>query len=663
MQLLLWALLALPVAARELARSMQKVVAALENMEAKSNEEMQEEKIEFAKFDEFCKHTLNDKELGIKKTTELLETIEAEISKLDTEVARLTGEIADHEAAVVNAQNQQANATELRKAEAEDFASRRTSLKESLEAIDKAIDHLKPKKSGFVQLDQKAFELAPDELAEISKALSLARALDKPTPPEPDAYNFQSGRVIETLEGLRDQFVKQSAKADASEAKKKHSHEMLLSNLENEINLQEKAKEQKSKFKSSAVSRKAEAEAQKSDLSKDLEGDQKSQSDLSAECKVKGSDFQERQRLRRGEIAAIGKALEILSPKPWSSSLLQSGRNGRRTVQWTVQRLQANGAVSLASLRSVAVAPPVAEVMQFLEQRASELHSAALQSLLVSLQEPSAVEQIAQVVKTKIEKLQTDDLVDPKQKLWCDQELAENGKARESKSDTLQSLKAEIERLESSLVSLAEENEALAADVTKLDTNIKEASEFRRSEKAENLKSLTEASESKEALNAAIEVLEEFYSNLSLLQVASLNSKSAKPEFEAGSYSDGGRSSVIKLLQELETDFTQEVSNLQATEQAAADEFKQFLSDATSDKARKSSTQQHNTMSIASQKRLLEQRKKDLESTDQQLSAASLYHEELNSKCLASDTKFADARKHRDEEIESLQHAYHILNA
>lgn len=67
MQLLLWALLALPVAARELARSMQKVVAALENMEAKSNEEMQEEKIEFAKFDEFCKHTLNDKSLESRR--------------------------------------------------------------------------------------------------------------------------------------------------------------------------------------------------------------------------------------------------------------------------------------------------------------------------------------------------------------------------------------------------------------------------------------------------------------------------------------------------------------------------------------------------------------------------------------------------------------------
>lgn len=37
--------------------------------------------------------------------------------------------------------------------------------------------------------------------------------------------------------------------------------------------------------------------------------------------------------------------------------------------------------------------------------------------------------------------------------------------------------------------------------------------------------------------------------------------------------------------------------------------------------------------------------------------------EELKTKCVNKNTRFADARKHREEEIKSLQNAYEILSA
>lgn len=67
-------------------------------------------------------------------------------------------------------------------------------------------------------------------------------------------------------------------------------------------------------------------------------------------------------------------------------------------------------------------------------------------------------------------------------------------------------------------------------------------------------------------------------------------------------------------------------------------------------------------MSMTSEKASLEQRKKDLASTEKQLDAALEYYEELKTKCLNSNTRFADARKKREEEIKSLQNAYKILS-
>lgn len=200
------------------------------------------------------------------------------------------------------------------------------------------------------------------------------------------------------------------------------------------------------------------------------------------------------------------------------------------------------------------------------------------------------------MLKEKLEKLQTEDVDDSKQKVWCKDELSENGEARETKSDEVENLKAEIERLQSSLVQRSEENEELADDMTKMDKSIQEATAMRNEEKASNLNSLKEATEGKEALSAAMDVLQSFYQSLALVQQSvksvkrrqQVEGKEIKPEFSAGGYSgQSGQNSIIALLQKVAADFAKEASDLKAAEDAAASEFKQFLSNTKSDRKKK----------------------------------------------------------------------------
>lgn len=667
--LVLWAVMALVVVVpvEGLAAPMQKVIGALEKMQATSEEEMQEEKIQFTKFDQFCSATLDAKKKAIQQTTVTLESITSEISRLDSEAEKMATEIAQHEAAIRNSQTQQSNATELRKAEEENFNATHLDLQESIVAIQKALQQLKKEQkedydrpqstSSFVQSNRGLGGLERSEA--VAKALALAGAFrNKPVPPKADAYEFQSGSIIEVLEDLKDQFKKQIAEVESVETKKKNSHELLLSSLDSEIKVNKKATEKKSGFKDSALGRKAEAEAKKSDVMADLEADEKYRNDLSVECKVKGDDFAERQRVRSDEIQAMKKAIDILR----NPSFLQSSQTPMSPFA---------KASSLALLRSANRSPPIAEAMKFLQKRAEELHSQSLQNLLVRLQQvPNvAVENIVKMLKEKLEKLQTEDVDDSKQKVWCKDELSENGEARETKGDEVENLKAEIEQLQSSLVQRSEENEELADDMTKMDRSIQEATAMRNEEKASNLKSLKEATEGKEALSAAMDVLQSFYQSLALVQQSAVKQRlrqegrEIKPEFSAGGYSgQSGQNSIIALLQKVAADFAKEASGLKAAEDAAASEFKQFLSNTKSDRKKKEITQQHNTMSMTSETASLEQRKKDLASTEKQLDAALEYYKELKTKCLNSNTRFADARKKREEEIKSLQNAHKILS-
>lgn len=664
--LVLWPVMALVVVipVEGLAAPMQKVIGALEKMQATSEEEMQEEKIQFTKFDQFCSATLDAKKKAIQQTTVTLESITSEISRLDSEAEKMATEIAQHEAAIKNSQTQQSNATELRKAEEENFNATHLDLQESIVAIQKALQQLKKEDydrpqstSSFVQSKRVLGGLERSEA--VAKALALAGAFrNKPVPPKADAYEFQSGSIIEVLEDLKDQFKKQIAEVESVETKKKNSHELLLSSLDSEIKVNKKATEKKSGFKDSALGRKAEAEAKKSDVMAGLEADEKYRNDLSVECKVKGDDFAERQRVRSDEIQAMKKAIDILR----NPSFLQSSQTPMSPFA---------KASSLALLRSANRSPSIAEAMQFLQKRAEELHSQSLQNLLVRLQQvPNvAVENIVKMLKEKLEKLQTEDVDDSKQKVWCKDELSENGEARETKGDEVENLKAEIEQLQSLLVQRSEENEELADDITKMDKSIQEATAMRNEEKASNLKSLKEATEGKEALSAAMDVLQSFYQSLALVQQSAVKQRlrqegrEIKPEFSAGGYSgQSGQNSIIALLQKVAADFAKEASGLKAAEDAAASEFKQFLSNTKSDRKKKEITQQHNTMSMTSETASLEQRKKDLASTEKQLDAALEYYEELKTKCLNSNTRFADARKKREEEIKSLQNAYKILS-
>ncbi|CAJ1438544.1 unnamed protein product [Effrenium voratum] len=645
------------------ATPMQKVIAALDSMLTKSKEEMQEEKVQFAKFDQFCKDNLSNKRASIKDTKEQLESVAAQIAHLESEAERLEAEMSSHEASIEKAKAQDVNATEVRKAEEADFAARSQDLKESMVAIEKALKELKAQDYDRPQVAKSLVQvrsltsLSSAEWDSVAKALAVTGAFsDKP---KADAYEFQSSKVVDTLETLRDQFANQSAEVEKAEAAKKHSYEMLKGSLSHEIDFHQKASEKKSGFKNSALGRKAEAEAKKTDVEADLAADLKYTSDLDTECKVKASDFAERQRVRGGEVQAISQALEIL-----------------RTPGALVQR---STGTSLAALRMEGAGKSrrraAPEALKFLQGRAEELNSASLRRLLATLQKQLApdataapLENLSTMLKDLLHRMQTEDVDDESQQAWCKDELAGNGETRETKGAEVESLHAEIERLTVSLVQLAEENEQLASDVTKLDQSIAEAAAMRQEEKTANLKSLQEAQEGKKAVAAAIEVLEDFYQNMggALVQLRKASSKDKaavmKPEFATGTYGDSGQSSIIEMLQTVQADFAQEAMELEAAEAAASKEHRAFISDSKADKAKKGITQQHNTQTIASQKNSLEQRKKDLESTQKQFIAAKDYYEELKTKCVNSGTRFAQARKKRAEEITSLQKAVEILS-
>merc|ERR1719359_2468398 len=130
--------------------------------------------------------------------------------------------------------------------------------------------------------------------------------------PEADAYDSQSGGILDMVDKLGDKFTEERTALENQEANSKHQSDMRLQELTDQIESATREREDKIGVKAKAEQTKAECEGDLADTQHLLDSEQKSFNDLSTECATKSKDFEARQTLRAGEISAIEKALDIL---------------------------------------------------------------------------------------------------------------------------------------------------------------------------------------------------------------------------------------------------------------------------------------------------------------------------------------------------------------
>merc|ERR1719399_1803844 len=128
------------------------------------------------------------------------------------------------------------------------------------------------------------------------------------TAPEANAYEFQSGGIVDMLEKLKKQFKDQKLKLEEDEMNAQYSYESIMQELTDNIENAEAEIARRTKVKAEREQDKADAEKDLAQTTSDRDEDQKYLDDLTALCAQKKTDFAKRQELRAGELEAIQKA-------------------------------------------------------------------------------------------------------------------------------------------------------------------------------------------------------------------------------------------------------------------------------------------------------------------------------------------------------------------
>jgi len=627
----------------------QKVIHMLDTMKEKGTKEMNEEQVQYAKFEQFCKNTLAEKEKSITTASDKIETLEADIEQAVAEAERLGKEVTAHSADIEKATAEKDEATALRAKERADFATTLADYTESIDAVGRALKVLKEEKSSFVQLSAvRQLKMVPkDTAASIDAFLETEKAA-----PEPKTYEFQSGGVIGMMESLQDKFVDERVSLEKSEQEKKHSFAMLVQSLEAQLAQSKKDMDSKSQFQAKRRQDKASSEGELAETSQEKASDSKYSSDLQATCRQKAAAFDERQKLRKEEIEAIGKAQDIIASNVAGKA--------EQHLPSLLQR------ASLAFLRSEgglsASAAGAPEVARFLQQRASQLNSRVLSAAAMRAG-ADPMEKVKAMIGQLIIKMQEQANEEATKQGWCDAELSTNKATREEKADASEALQSEMDELSAAITKLGEEVVTLNKEVTELNSAMSSATELRQKEKQKNAATVRDAKEAQAAVAQALMVLKEFYAKAGEA-TSFVQSSGGQPEtFDAPYKGMGGESGgVVSMLEVIESDFARLQAETEASEEAAKTEFDEFMEDSKVDKATKTKTAEHKAGKKQAKTQELTTLEGDLQGTAKELDAAKAYYEKLKPDCVDTGASYAQRKVQREQELKDLETALKMLS-
>jgi hypothetical protein len=173
------------------------------------------------------------------------------------------------------------------------------------------------------------------------------------------------------LEKFEDKFKKELADVEAEESNQAHNFDLELIHLSDTIAYLKKEHEEKSVLKAKRASESAAGRSELADTKADLAEDQTTLKDMKATFAAKSDQFKANQEVRKQELEAIGKAVEIIADPSVAASY---GKH--------INLVQKTGKSTFLQLRSVRQRVTSRDrVSQFLAKKGQALSSEMLKNL------------------------------------------------------------------------------------------------------------------------------------------------------------------------------------------------------------------------------------------------------------------------------------------
>merc|ERR1719174_1028910 len=542
-----------------------KVIQLISDLEAKILKEGTASAKVYDEFGEWCED--ESKKLGheIKTLSLQVEDLKATIDKETTTAEEMTAKIEELTAAISVDEKDLQAAKEIRDKEHADFKAEEAELSETISALERAIAILTREMAGAALVQLKSAGSVLDALkvlvqasafpvADADRLTSFLQASQKDQDgamgaPDPAAYESKSGGIVATMEDLLDEAKGALDKARNKEAEDLNNFEVLVQTIEDEIKYAEKELAEANDNLAAAQAATAAAEGDLAIATKTLNATLRDKATLHQECMEKAQDYELEMKSRGEELKALAGAKKAISESVAGASFEQEDAS---LLQMSKRML------THADLSGVEATRLVRDLGRKLRAPAFSQLAARMERLLRGAatggDDPFA--KVKGLIRDMIAKLLKEAEEEAEEKAFCDKELAETRAKKEDKEDEIAKLTAAIDKATARIAQLTTEIKALQKDLAELAASQMKMDEIRTEEHTLYTSQKAEMEEGIQGVKLALKILKEYYGGDADHAAAT-----------------GAADGIIGLIEVIESDFTKELTDIEASEKTAAAEY------------------------------------------------------------------------------------------
>lgn len=658
-----------------------KVVTMIKDMKTQVEKEAEEDEAAYEKYHCWCVNNDKEKTEAIESAGNRLDELAATIEEsaalegeLKTQVEALTSDIEEDKTALETAES-------IREGENTEFVASEKEMKETLDALGNAIEvlekvNLLQKHNGAAKVSVPLLDAQSllqvhravqthfpqykevmqrdlfDVLGSINKLVPTLRGAALAQDPTTGgaakgakSYNSRSGAIFGILGGMQDQFTRDLANAQKSEAAASEAFAKLKEAKTGEIAAAEKQIRDKQAELTQVTHKSAMAKKETAKLQKAKAADEEFLMNLKKGCAKEDQNYNDRVKVRSDEVIALSETIEILT-----------GDDARDLFSKTTSFLQVSSTASSAAARERA--------MRRMATVARRHKNSALAALAVRVK-LDAFDKVKKTMDNMLAELKTQQQDELEKKELCDKQIDEAEDDVKVATQTQADLNAKHKSLTNDLATTEEDIAKLKSDVEADEISLKQAGAVRREENSVYSQSVMDARATIVILNKALARMKDFYGGAALVEIKAHipgAASSAPPPTPKGFTKSAGAGGVLQMLKRVITDTEMDEQELVVSENNAQEEFAQLVRDTTASlEADKAAIAEKEEMKANAAGEKSETQEAQL-ANDQELEKAKQLLSAFHTDC-DWIIKYFDLRQEaRQEEMDSIEEAKAILS-
>jgi len=460
-----------------------------------------------------------------------------------------------------------------------------------------------------------------------------------------DMHKKNNEANLAAFKGLKEKAEQALQRERDQESEDQHEYMLDKQARSQEIHLNEDKTEEAKEQRAALQEEKANAEKERADAEAAKAADMKYLEVLLAECETGSAAWDKRQEEAAAEQAAILKAMEIL----------QAG------VKVFLQISQKEPVMIPADKAATQEARVRQTLINHFRNLGTKLHSISMLNL-VNAASVDPMEKVKGLIKNLIEKLQTEAAEAASTHKWCEEENKKNMETKEKTTDKLKTIEVRLEKATARKNELLDNIETLTEECAEIDSADAEATKIRNEEHTTFVKSEADFKAAAQAVLDAIDVLKDFYGDLSLMQIATTTtSPIAFQAPDLGGAKKDSAGGILGILDTMADEFSKTVAELQSTEREKKKAYDKMTNENAVAKASKEAEIKGAESEVAQLTIAQGQHADDKTMTEDEMKALLEYIEKLKPTCVGVVMPYAERKAKREAEIEGLKQALTIL--